>query len=767
MQRVPRGAANERCWMKALKFIAIGLAALIVLAVVAAVIVAATFDPNQYKPQIVQLVKERYGRTLAIEGSIGLSFFPRIGASVNGLTLSEPNSQKSFAKVGEAKVSVALLPLFARKVIVDRVELGGLDAGLVKYKNGRTNFDDLLGKTDKPAPAKPAPKSEQPGAAPLVIDISGIALRNAGIGWRDETSGTAVRLSNVDLTTGRIASGVPGKLSFSGRVQGGQPKLNALVKLASGYRIDFGKPAVQLNGLDLQLQGDVPGIAGLKASAAGDLGWAAGNRIDVANLKLDASSKDGLEAKVSAPRFRLSPERSESSPIEASIRLAKAPRRLEAKLTLAAVKATGERVDFSSLAIQLDMKQNDLALQGRLTTPLSLQIDSSQATLPQLAGNFTVSGPALPNQSLQLAVAGNARANWDKKNAQADLSARFDESNAKLKVSIADFERLAPSFELLVDRLNVDRYTGGKERPGGKGSGKSAGSAPAKDQPIDLSALKSINGFGSARIGSLVASGIKAENVQVSVKAAGGRVDLSPVAAQLYQGSLAGAVSLNANNQQFVVRQQLSNVAIGPLLRDAADKDLLEGRGNVALDVTTAGNTVSALKRGLNGKASLNLRDGSIKGMNLAELARRARSLRSGQFESSAAKTEKTDFSELNASFAIKNGVAHNEDFTAKSPFIRVAGAGDVDIGAGTLDYRVKASIVATSTGQEGKALADVRGITFPVRLTGPFDNLKYSVDAGALVTETAKEEIRKRLEERLGEKAGRIGDALKGLLGR
>src|SRR3990172_938046 len=179
--------------MKALKFIAIGLAALVVLLAVAAVIVAATFDPNQYKPQIVQLVKERYGRTLAIEGSIGLSFFPRIGASVNGLTLSEPNSQKSFAKVGEAKVSVALLPLFARKVIVDRVELGGLDAGLVKYKNGRTNFDDLLGRTDKPAPAKPVPKAEEPGPPPFAIDISGVALRNAGIGWRGETSGTAGR----------------------------------------------------------------------------------------------------------------------------------------------------------------------------------------------------------------------------------------------------------------------------------------------------------------------------------------------------------------------------------------------------------------------------------------------------------------------------------------------------------------------------------------------------------------------------------------------
>lgn len=762
--------------MKALKYLGIGFAASIALLAAVAGIVAATFDPNEYKPQLVELVKQKYGRTLAIEGRVGLEFLPRIGASVKGVTLSEPKSTRLFARVGEASVSLALLPLLSKKVILDRVELAGLDVNLIRFKDGRTNFDDLIGRAGKPAPpSKPEAKKGGEPSAPLGIDISGISLRSSGIGWRDEAEGRTVRLWDVDLTTGRIASGVPGKLSFKGRVQGDSPRVNAEVKLAGGYRFDFDRPAAQLSGLDMKVEGDVAGNTGLKASLSGDVGWAGGNRLDVAKLKLEAASKEGLEARVSAPRLALSPERSESSPIEASVKMSKGPRRIDAKIALAAMKATGQRVDFSSLGLQLDMKQGDVSVQGKLATPVSLDMEKSRVALPQLAGSFTVSGPDLPNKSIQLALGGSAEASWGgksgaKKGAQADLTARFDESNAKLKLAIADFARLAPQFDLAVDRLNVDRYTGGEKRAaasqgGGDGKARKA-SAPASEEPIDLSALKSLNASGHMRFGSMVASKVKAQNLQLTLKAADGRVDLNPISAQLYQGTASGAVSVNANGNRFAIRQQLSNVSVGPLLRDAADKDILEGRGSIVLDVVTAGNTLAALKRGLNGKASLKLRDGAIKGIDLGAIARRARTLRSGNLESAAsAKIEKTDFSELTAGFAISNGVARNEDLSAKSPFIRIAGAGDVDVGAGSLDYLVKASIVGTSTGQEGKALADVRGLTFPVRLKGPFDNMKYSVDAGAVAAEAVKGEIRKRLEDSVSK--GRLGDALKGIFGR
>jgi AsmA protein len=759
--------------MKLVKYLAIGAGVLVALIVVAIAIVAATFDPNQYKPRVIELVKEKYGRALTIDGTIGLTYFPRLGASVSRVALSEPNSTKGFAKVGQAKVAVALWPLLSKQVVVDRVELAGLEVDLVKRKDGRTNIDDLLGKTDKPPALKPAPKAAAP-STPLAIDVSGIALTDAAIGWHDEAGGTRVRLLGANLTTGRIASNVPGKLSFAGRAQGENPKMNAMIQLNTGYRIDLDRLAVALSGLDLKVDGDVPGQRGLKAALSGDVAWAGDNRIELANVKLDATSKEGLEAKVSAPRLALSPDKSESAPIDAIVKLHTPAQKLDAKIALAAVKATGQRVDFSSLGVQLDLKQGNLGVQGKLATPVSLQLEASQATLPQLGGEFTVSGPNIPNQSMKLAVRGRADVNWAKKSLASDLTAKFDETAAKLKLALADYTRVAPQFDLALDRLNVDRYLPPATKPaaGGAGGGATGGAAPP-DKPIDLAALKTLNAVGTVHIGTLVASHVKSENVQATLKAAAGRVEVSPLSANLYQGSLAGSVTVNAHTNQYVIRQQLNNVAVGPLLRDVMQKDVLEGRGTVALDVATAGTTVSGLKRGLGGKANVNLRDGALKGINLADIARRARALRSGNLEgASNVQAEKTDFSELTASFNIRNGVARNEDLAMKSPFVRLGGAGDIDIGAGTLNYLAKASIVQTATGQDGKSLTDVRGVTVPVRLTGPFDNLKYSVDVAALATDTAKEEVKRRLEgeieKRLDERTkGRIGEALKGILGR
>ena len=123
---------------------------------VVVVIVLATFDPNAYKPRIVQMVKEKTGRTLAIHGDIGLAFFPKIGADIPRTTLSERGSAKEFAGVDRVRIHVALLPLLRKRVVVDEVRLEGLRANLVKFKDGTTNFSDLIPKGGKKARRRPA-----------------------------------------------------------------------------------------------------------------------------------------------------------------------------------------------------------------------------------------------------------------------------------------------------------------------------------------------------------------------------------------------------------------------------------------------------------------------------------------------------------------------------------------------------------------------------------------------------------------------------------
>ncbi|HYL24215.1 MAG TPA: hypothetical protein VEV21_07465, partial [Burkholderiales bacterium] len=121
------------------------------------------------------------------------------------------------------------------------------------------------------------------------------------------------------------------------------------------------------------------------------------------------------------------------------------------------------------------------------------------------------------------------------------------------------------------------------------------------------------------------------------------------------------------------------------------------------------------------------------------------------------------------------------------APLFRVSGNGDIDIGNSAIDYVTKATVVATTKGQGGADLAQLSGLTVPVRLVGPFDALKYQVDYSAAATEFARskatERLRGALEERLGiakppaggEQAAPSGqgdssnplDRLKGLLGR
>ena len=247
--------------------------------------------------------------------------------------------------------------------------------------------------------------------------------------------------------------------------------------------------------------------------------------------------------------------------------------------------------------------------------------------------------------------------------------------------------------------------------------------------------------------------------MSLTIRAAGGKVDVSPMSAALYQGTLAGAVSVNANTNAFAIKQNLTGININPLMKDAINKDILEGRGNINLDVTTSGATPSALKKALNGTTAINLRDGAYKGINLAKSFREAKAMLGGggkEKTQDANKEEKTDFTEMKISAVIKNGVATSNDLDAKSPFVRLGGEGTVNLGENSMDYLAKATVVGNPAGQ-GADLGALKGVTVPVKLHGPLDAMKYDIQYGAIaagaVTEKAKSAVEDKLKGLLGGK--------------
>ena len=377
-----------------------------------------------------------------------------------------------------------------------------------------------------------------------------------------------------------------------------------------------------------------------------------------------------------------------------------------------------------------------------------------------------------PPLDAKLAMNGNYSLKPDQ--VALDFTAKLDDSTIKGNAAMARAKVAAYDFNLNIDRLNLDRYLASSEKKPAAAPAKKA--EPAKkgeaDAPVDLSGLKGLNAKGRVEVGELQVQGLKLAAVKTEIRAADGRAEIGPHSANLYEGSLSGTVTLDGNANRVALKEALSGIAIGPLLRDVAQQDRVEGKGSLALDVSAAGKTVNAMKSALNGTAKVNLKDGAIKGVDIGAILDKARSALGSQSSQAAADTkEKTDFSELSATFLIKNGVARNDDLDVKAPLFRVTGAGEIDIAKSTINYTTKAAVVATTQGQGGKERDQLAGVTIPVRLSGPLDDMKYQVDFGAVASGIAKSKVggraKEEIEQRREKIEDKVRDRLKGLIGR
>ena len=741
-----------------LKYGLLGTGAVVGIAVAGAAYLAATFDPNDYKDQIIRAGKDSKQRALRLDGNITLSFFPNIGANVGKVSLSEFNSDKQFAAIDSARVSLALLPLFSGQAVVNEVMVSGLQATLIKRKDGTTNIDDLLGKDEKKTDDK----------QPVKFDIAAVSIEKTNLTYRDEGSGAQYAIKDVKLHTGRIANGVPGKIDLSANVQANQPKLDINTHLKTTLTFDLDKQQYRLEGLDLQAGGAVLDISNLKLQAGGDANAdLVTQEFGAQKFSLSASGakvKDVFEVTLDAPALNLTKDKFSGGKLTLNAKLNGAAGDIVAALSLPGLEGNAQSFKSSALTLDLEVKQPEQTFKVKLSSPLSGNFQAKQFNLSNLVLALNASGDKLPNKSISSEMKGSVQVDAAKETMQANLAGGLLQSQVKAKVGVNGFTEPAIHFDVDVDQFDADLYLPKKSPNEPKSGSPKSGEA---EQPLDLSALRKLKLDGSLRIGALKVANVKSTNVRLDVKARNGQMNVAPLSANLYQGSMKGSLSVNAQaTPSIAINQNLNGINIAALSKDAADFDTLEGKGNVGMNLTMQGNTVGAMKKALNGTMSLNLADGAIKGINIAKKLRDAQGMlgkggASAQTQS-ANKEEKTDFSELKATFKVNNGVAHNDDLSLKSPLLRLTGNGDINIGNDSMNYVAKATLAKTLEGQGGKDA--VGGITVPVRISGPFADLKYTLDFGAMVGEAAKQKVEAKKEEVKTKLQEQLKGGLKGL---
>lgn len=786
---------------KPLKYLAIASGSLLALLLGAAGIVAATFNPNDYKPLIIRQVQEKMQRTLVIPGEIKLSFFPKLGVDLGTLSLSEHKSDAIFASVDRARVSLALMPLLSKQLVVDQVRIDGMRLNIRRFKDGSTNFDDLLANKDE-------------GGQQFRFDIDSVHVSNAQLQVDDRREGRNLILDQLKLDTGRLADGVPSKLELGAKIQLDKPMVDAMLALDSGFTLDLARKQYTFKGLDAKLNGTVADLRDLALKLSGNADLRPDSkRFVLDDIKFSASAKRAgqpQDFKLDIPKLAITEQRVEGGKLAGEARLAQGARNIAINIALPAfegspqafkvpaltldmamrdakldvkAKASGalsgdiDKLLFASpqLALTLSGKQDGQAMNGSFTTPVTIDLAKRLVDLPKIAAQFTLPNPG--GGTLALKAGGSAGINLAKEALNAQLKGSLDDSGFDAKLGMTRFSPAAYTFDIAIDKLDLDRY---QAKPS-----VAAQKSPSADKPIDMSALKDLQAHGVLKVGALKMQNIRTTNMRLELHAADGRVDVNPLAADLYGGHAAGLVSLTVSNpMRFAVRQKLVGINLGPLLKDATGNDRIEGKGNVQMDVSAMGSNFVQMKKTLAGTARLELRDGAVKGVNIAQAVREAKT-RIGVLRGdappqngTASAMEKTDFSELSGSFRITAGVAHNDDLALKSPLLRVTGAGDINLGAERLDYLVRATVVSTLQGQGGPELQALKGLTVPVKLAGPFNAVGWRIDFAGMAGELAKqkldekkEEIRSRAQQAIDEQKNRVREqlqeGLKGLLGK
>jgi AsmA protein len=484
---------------------------------------AVIFDSNAYKPLVIDLVKEKKQRELRLDGDINLSLFPKLGIELGPLTLSERNSNVEFASAERVLVSLALLPLLRKQLELDEVLIKGLKANLIRLNDGSINLADLLAKSEEHEQFK--------------LSVGHVAAENGVLTFSDEASGRHFALTHVNLeansldpglgpTAGAVRSKV--ELGFTLNHPGGA-EANLATTLAFDLTLDVDKQYYAVQGLSLKSEGQLLGMhqfmlhctgefsASLAtesvAAESGGPGLMASN---VAIKLVGINGQSALDIELHTVGLSLAAERMASDKIAVAAKMTGPEGRVSGTLSLSAMEGNLSDLRGGALLVELEAVKNDWTIHTMLGSPLESSFTTAHLNLPEIKGVMHARGAGLANSGINGTLLGSVAIDVKSRNAQADFTGQFADTNITAKLIASAFAEPSLNFDVEIDQLDLDRLLPPEQQSGDNLKKKE--NLYASEQWLDLSALEGLNVQGSIRIGMLKAGNSRSSRLSLTVQ---------------------------------------------------------------------------------------------------------------------------------------------------------------------------------------------------------------------------------------------------------
>ncbi|VAW51816.1 hypothetical protein MNBD_GAMMA06-2133 [hydrothermal vent metagenome] len=725
------------------------IVSVIFLAVLAFV---ATFDANNYKPQIIEQVENATGRTFIIEGDINLSVFPWIGLKVEGVSLGNETGfeEKTFAAIKQIDVMVNVMPLLKKEVEINTIRLNGLNVYLEIAKNKSNNWSSLskasdVDETEKQNTDKPiennkavtsgkAPPAEESFSPLQSLKVEGFEFVDAMIHYHDRSSDTKATVSELNLTTSAITFDEPIDVQFGARIENNQPVIDARLKLNT--QLTFNKDVT---------------------------------KFDLQDFIFTITAK--------ANEFISQPEEIE---IKSDIAVSIENQSLVLKgLQLSALGTT-------TLA--------EITVSQFLQTPTiqgSIEVQTFNAR--QVAKRVAIDLPPMSKADALQRVAIKTVIKLSGEKFQANkFNLTLDDSTLIGWIRVLDISKQQLRYDLIFDKLNINDYmppvvepvtnqvaTNNIESESAAEANRNAAVEAGNEQielPIEM--MRKLDIEGDFKIASLTAKEYQIKNFLMRLKAHKGLINIKPLSLQVLQGKVDMGLVINVQKTKpsYAIKLDVNQVQIAPvanpfLVGAMGNKPLkMKGAVNVIMNVKTSGDSINQLKRASKGKIIFDMRRTEVNGFDPEFYMRSSVTEYIDSKGLDMSKTimgnykprEVTVFDKIYSTINLAKGKARTNDFLMSSKRVKVTAKGYVDIMKNSLDVISSVSLPRGKTVVE-KILDD----PMFVRVYGFFDALQYKLDTDRLKKSTtnvlknqAKEKLnaeKKRLKVKLDAEKQRI----------
>jgi AsmA protein len=256
-----------------------------------------------------------------------------------------------------------------------------------------------------------------------------------------------------------------------------------------------------------------------------------------------------------------------------------------------------------------------------------------------------------------------------------------------------------------------------------------AGAGGWSEARLDVSGLSAVNGDFTFK-----ANALDLGSIQLGKTALSGSLDRSRMVTRFenieaFDGLVSGQFVVNNRAGLSVGGDMVADrVAMQRLLSDFAGFERLVADASLSLKFLGVGDTLDAIMRSLSGEGRLDVGAGELLGLDIAGMIRNFDAAYVGE-------GSKTVFDDITASFTIADGTLRNDDLNFTASLLTATGAGALDLGAQTVDYRLVPVALAAQIDE---------GISVPVLITGPWSNVKYRPDLKSLLDRELEEEKEK-----------------------